>query len=75
MPVFFPIQKGGKFTHEFGEFYSLEQIVGAGFWFLEHMQAIDPEIDYVRLLHTDGHIWKLYELHRTHLKKTGFFAP
>ena len=39
------------------------------------MSAIDPEIQYVRSLHTDGHRWKLYEIHKTHVKKTKFFAP
>lgn len=39
------------------------------------MKDIDPSIDYVRLLHTDGHRWKLYEVHRSHIKKTKFFEP
>ena len=49
--------------------------MSAGLWCLEHMQAIDPTITYVRCIHTDGHIWKLYEVHRTHVKKTKFFEP
>ena len=39
------------------------------------MNNIDPSIQYARCLHTDGHRWKLYEVHRTHVKKTKFFAP
>ena len=39
------------------------------------MNAIDPTIKYARCLHTDGHRWKLYEVHRTHVKKTKFFTP
>jgi hypothetical protein len=39
------------------------------------MSAIDPSIQYARCLHTDGHRWKLYEIHRTHVKKTKFFEP
>ena len=39
------------------------------------MNAVDPSITYVRCLHTDGHRWKLYEVHRTHVKKTKFFCP
>lgn len=39
------------------------------------MSAIDPEISYARVIHTDGHNWKLYEVHRTHIKKTKFFKP
>jgi hypothetical protein len=26
-------------------------------------------------MHTDGHCWKLYEVHRSHVKKTKFFEP
>ena len=37
------------------------------------MSDVDPSIEYVRLLHTDGHRWKLYEVHRSHVKKTKFF--
>jgi hypothetical protein len=36
------------------------------------MSDVDPSIEYVRLLHTDGHRWKLYEVHRSHVKKTKF---
>ena len=39
------------------------------------MSAIDPTITYTRCLHTDGHRWKLYEIHKTHIKKTKFFTP
>jgi hypothetical protein len=39
------------------------------------MSDIDPSIEYVRLLHTDAHRWKLYEVHRSHVKKTKFFEP
>ena len=39
------------------------------------MSDVDPTIEYVRLLHTDGHRWKLYEVHRSHIKKTKFFEP
>lgn len=39
------------------------------------MQDIHPEIEYCRVIHTDGHCWKLYEVHRSHVKKTKFFEP
>jgi hypothetical protein len=39
------------------------------------MNAVDPTIQYTRCIHTDGHRWKLYEVHRTHVKKTKFFTP
>ena len=44
-------------------------------WCLEHMSDIDPSIEYCRVIHTDGHNWKLYEVHRSHVKKTKFFKP
>lgn len=39
------------------------------------MSDIDPQIEYSRVIHTDGHCWKLYEVHRSHVKKTKFFEP
>ena len=39
------------------------------------MSAIDPQIEYARVIHTNGHHWKMYEVHRTHVKKTKFFRP
>ena len=39
------------------------------------MSNIDPQIEYARVIHTNGHHWKLYEIHRTHIKKTKFFKP
>lgn len=42
---------------------------------MEHMSDVDPNIEYARVIHTDGHCWKLYEVHRSHVKKTKFFEP
>ena len=53
----------------------MSQAVSAGLWCLEHMSQIDPQIEYARVIHTNGHHWKLYEVHRTHVKKTKFFRP
>ena len=39
------------------------------------MNSIDPTIEYARVIQTDGHCWKLYEVHRSHVKKTKFFRP
>mmetsp|Transcript_4490 Transcript_4490/g.7654 ORF Transcript_4490/g.7654 Transcript_4490/m.7654 type:complete len:188 (+) Transcript_4490:457-1020(+) len=57
------------------EFYPMTQAVGAGYWCLRHMSQVDPSIKYARCFHTDGHNWKLYEVHETHVKKTKFFVP
>jgi hypothetical protein len=57
------------------DYFPITQVVSAGLWCLEHMNSIDPTIEYVRCFHTDGHRWKLYEIHRTHIKKTKFFEP
>lgn len=39
------------------------------------MSDVDEKIEYARVIHTDGHCWKLYEIHRSHVKKTKFFEP
>ena len=39
------------------------------------MHDIDPSIQYARVIQTDGHNWKLYEVHHSHVKKTKFFKP
>ena len=75
VPVFFPIQNSNNTTAFVSETYALSQVVSCGMWCLEHMSDVDPSIEYVRLFHTDGHRWKLYEVHRSHVKKTKFFEP
>jgi hypothetical protein len=75
MPIFFPLAKRPEEGKLQIEEFPLTQVVSAGLWSLEHMSAIDPSIQYARCLHTDGHKWKLYEVHRTHVKKTKFFSP
>ena len=75
MPIFFPVTSRPRSGFLEIEEYPLSQVVSAGLWCLEHMSSIDPSIQYARCLHTDGHRWKLYEVHRTHVKKTKFFAP
>ena len=75
LPVFFPIEKTPQGKSIPLEYFPLPQVISAGLWCLEHMSAIDPTIQYARCLHTDGHRWKLYEIHRTHVKKTKFFEP
>ena len=75
VPVFFPIQDTNNTTPFISETFAISQIVSCGSWCLEHMNDVDPSIEYVRLIHTDGHRWKLYEVHRSHVKKTKFFEP
>ena len=75
MPIFFPVTSRPRSGFLEIEEYPLSQVVSAGLWCLEHMSSIDPSIQYARCLHTDGHRWKLYEVHRTHVKKTKFFSP
>ena len=75
IPVFFPAQKKSFYSPFVAERFSLAQAVSAGLWCLEHMSDIDPQIEYARVIHTNGHHWKLYEVHRSHVKKTKFFKP
>lgn len=72
VPIFFPQVSKSRDTLD-NDFFPLSQAVSAGFWALEHMASIDPDFKYARCLHTDGHRWKLYEVHKTHVKKTRFF--
>ena len=74
LPIFFPQIQRSSTTLD-NDFFPLSLAVSAGFWALEHMNVIDPDIKYTRCVHTDGHRWKLYEVHRTHVKKTKFFEP
>ena len=75
MPIFFPTSRRPEEGTLQIEQFPLTQVISAGYWCLEHMSAIDPSIQYARCLHTDGHRWKLYEIHKTHVKKTKFFEP
>ena len=75
LPIFFPIQDSNNSTAFTTETFAMSQIVSCGSWCIEHMNDVDPSIDYVRAFHTDGHRWKLYEIHRSHVKKTKFFEP
>jgi hypothetical protein len=42
-------------------------------WCLEHMSDVDPSIEYARVIQTDGHRWRMFEVHRSHVKKTKFY--
>jgi hypothetical protein len=75
IPIFFPLQKNSLHTPLTKEIFPMNQAVSAGYWCLEHMSQIDPSIEYARVLQTDGHSWKLFEVHRSHVKKTKFFSP
>jgi len=75
VPIFFPIQKSSIANPFTNELFPLTQAVSCGHWCIEHMNQIDPDIEYARVIHTDGHNWKLYEVHRSHVKKTKFFKP
>ena len=75
LPIFFPVEKTRAWGGHKIEVYPIQQAVSAGLWCLEHMSNIDPSIEYTRCLHTDGHRWKVYEIHRTHVKKSKFFVP
>ena len=75
IPIFFPTEVMPEGGAQPMEVFSMQQVISAGMWCLEHMSKVDPDIQYSRCLHTDGHRWKLYEVHRTHVKKTKFFSP
>ena len=74
IPLFFPIVKKSSSALD-QDCYPLTQAVSAGLWCLRNMSTIDNQIQYARCIQTDGHRWKLYEIHETHVKKTKFFEP
>lgn len=75
LPVFFPIQRTSSLTPFTSESFPITQAISAGLWCLEHMNDVDDSIKYCRVMQTDGHTWKLLEVHRSHVKKTKFFHP
>lgn len=60
------------------ESWNLAEAVGAGLWALDNMKAVDEknEINFSRVLHSNGNIWRLYEFdNKGGFKKTGFYVP
>jgi hypothetical protein len=58
--------------------WNLAEAVGAGLWALDNMKAVDKnnEIEFSRVLQTNGNIWRLYEFdNKGGFKKTGFYTP
>lgn len=39
------------------------------------MKQVDPDLNFARALYTNGHEWKLFEIHENFVKKTKFFVP
>ena len=50
IPVFFPVQTTSGHTPFVKESFPLTQAVSAGLWCLEHMNAVDPDIEYCRVI-------------------------
>lgn len=67
-----------KLAHVYTDEWNLSEAVGVGLWALDNMKAIDKdnEIQFSRVLHTNGHVWRLYEFDaKGGFKKTGFYTP
>ena len=63
---------------EWLEQYNDAKLVGQCLYFLKETQIktnFAPEYNFVRGFHTNGHDWKLFEVHNTNVKKTKFFKP
>lgn len=50
-------------------------MVGVGTWCLDHMKAIDKDYTFSRGLYTNGHFWKIFEIHDNYVKKSDWFKP
>jgi len=79
---FIPIIKSKRVLNKLANVYTdewnLAEAVGAGLWALDNMKAVDKnnEIQFSRVLQTNGNIWKLYEFDSTGgFKKTGYYTP
>lgn len=62
----------------FNDEWNLAEGIGAGIWALENMKAVDTknEINFSRVLHTNGNLWRMYEFdNKGGFKKTGFYIP
>ena len=76
IPVFISKKKRHPYTREMIDNYSVPEAVGGSIWALNNMLATDKNFEFVRTLHTNGHVWKMYEFTKKgEFKKTGFYIP
>lgn len=75
IPVIFPNLTKHIFSGFQEEDFNENQIIGTALWLLSHSKIPDADLQFIRLLHTNGHKWKLYEVHEQYVKKTKFFNP
>ena len=79
---FVPVIKSKRVLNKVANVYvdewNMAEAVGAGTWALNNMKAVDKnnEIQFSRVLHTNGNIWRMYEFDiKGGFKKTGFYTP
>jgi len=75
VPFIFPNLRKHYFSHMVEETFNINQVVGTAMWLLSHSKIPDPDMQFIRLFHTNGHKWCLYEVHEQYVKKTKFFTP
>ena len=75
IPIIFPNTKKHIFTELIEDNFNVSQVVGTAMWILSHSKIPDPDLQFVRLFHTNGHKWCLYEVHEQYVKRTKFFIP
>ena len=83
MPVLFSQEhKGGSMTRQ--AYFNIHQAVGVAYWALEHKKRVEyssfkkPFVHpshFSRVLMTNGHMWRLLEMHSKHVKKSKFLTP
>ena len=75
MPIIFPSyeKSPGKLINY--EVFNINQMIGILLALLNNCSLIDPSIDHVRGLFTNGHDWALFEVHKEYVKRTNFFRP
>ena len=75
IPVLFPKEIYKNDMNFIQEIYSPQRIVSIGLWWREHMHNVDKDLKFWRALYTNGHQWRLFEIHDNFVKKTAFFTP
>ena len=68
VPILFPKERYTQNTVTINEIYEPSRITSVGLWCLGHMQNIDPDLQFWRALYTNGHQWKLFEIHDDYIK-------
>lgn len=76
MPVIRTQKKKEPLTSQPVDYWNVHQCVGAAIWALHNARAADPSIKSQLVLHTNGNVWRMYQVNLDgNFRKTGFYSP